>query len=300
MSWFYLALLAPLLYAIVNLLDDNLLRFVYKGPYLAAAASGIFGALPLLSLFFVDPTPIPISLASIMVAAGFMTSLYYFLYFKSLAIESPSVVVAILGLVPAIVPILAYYFLGEKLVGAQLAGFVIVLLASMVLALTDVKKLKLSAAFFPLMGVVLLLSAISIMTKYVYDRTEFYSAFMYMSFGVGLGGIYLAFIMYFDDRAHDLSVFKRGLHKLFLIFIVVELLAVAAEFTSNLAISKGSVSLVRVIESIQPIFVLLIAMAFYPLAPKYFREAAMGHRSRKIVLMCLVIIGLTLINFASR
>lgn len=300
MSWFYLALLAPLLYAIVNLIDDNLLRFVYKGPYLAAAASGIFGALPLLSLFYVDPTPISNSLAAIMVAAGFLTTIYYFLYFKSLAVESPSIVVAMLGLVPAIVPILAYYFLHEKLTGMQLVGFAIVLIASIALAMTDIKRFKFSSALLPITGAVLLLSIISIMTKYVYDHTEFYSAFMYLSFGVGLGGIYFAFIMYFDHRKHDLSVFKRGIHNLFLIFVVVEFLAVAAAFTSNLAISRGSVSLVRVIESIQPIFVLLIAMAFYSLAPKYFREAAMGHRSRKIILMCIVIIGLGIINFASR
>ncbi|HXE10150.1 MAG TPA: hypothetical protein VN554_01865, partial [Verrucomicrobiae bacterium] len=62
MTWFYLALLAPLLYAIVNLLDDNLLQFVYKSPYVAAVSAGFYGSLPLLSRFFLDAHRLPANL----------------------------------------------------------------------------------------------------------------------------------------------------------------------------------------------------------------------------------------------
>ena len=300
MSWFYLALLAPFLYAIVNLIDDNLLRFVYKGPYLAAAASGIFGTLPLISLFFIDWTPITIAQTALMLLAGFLTAVYYFFYFKSLAVESPSVVIAMLGLVPATLPILAYFLLDERLTSTQLIGFIVVLIASLALAMTEVKKFKFSAALLPVLIVVTILDTTSLLTKYVYDQAAFYPAFMVFSIGLGLGGIYFALIMFFDKRKHDLSIFKRSIHKLFVIFVVVELLAVGAEFTSSLAVSRGAVSLVRVVEGIQPMYLLLIALLLHPLSPKHFREATEGQLVKKFGLMIVISSGLVLINIASK
>jgi len=299
MSWFYLALLAPLIYAVVVLIDDNLLRSIYKGPYLAAASSGIFGAMPLLSLFFVDWTPITGVQAGLMIVAGFLTCVFYFFYFKSLDVESPSIVIAILGLVPATLPILAYFLLNERLTNVQVVGFVIVLIASIGLAMTEIKKFKFSAALLPLLVVVAIMDVTSLLTKYVYDDAAFYPSFICLTIGLGLGGIYFALIMFFDTKQHDLSIFKKSIHKLIVIFIFVELLAVAADFTSNLAISRGAVSLVRVVEGIQPMYMLLIALLLYPISPKHFREAKEGQLAKKFTLMIIITIGLFLIGSSS-
>ncbi len=296
MSWFYLALIAPLLFAVVSLIDDNLLRFVYKGPYLATAISGIFGALPLLSLFFVDTTPIQTPLAVTMLVAGFLTTLFYFFYFKSLQHESPSVVIAMLSLVPATLPILAYFILDERLTGIQIAGFVLVLIASLSLAVSGIRKFKISKALLPVLVAVVIADIISLLTKYVYSNADFYTAFMYLSAGIGIGGIYFPLIMYFDKTQHDLSILKRKLYKVIPLLIAVELLAIAAEFTSNLAVSRGPVSLVRAVEGIQPAFMLVIAVALYPFFPKHFREAIEGKLPKKFTLMFLIIVGLYLIS----
>jgi drug/metabolite transporter (DMT)-like permease len=296
MSWFYLALLAPLLYAVVNLIDDNLLRFVYRGPYLAAAVSGLFGALPLLSLPFIHWTPITTTLAVTMAAAGFLNALYYFFYFRALELESPSVVVAMFSLVPATLPILAYYFLDERLTQVQLIGFAIILLASFGLALSEVRKFKFSAALVPVLIVVALVDVISLLTKYVYDRAEFYPAFMFFSLGLGLGGLYFPLVMFYDRTKHDFSTLKSKIKKVIPLLILVELLGVAAEFTINLARSRGPVSLVSVLEGIQPVYVLLIALLFYPFAPKYFREAAEGGLAKKFALMACIATGLFLVS----
>lgn len=166
--------------------------------------------------------------------------------------------------------------------------------------MTDVKKFKFSAALVPALVMVVILSFNSLLTKYVYERSAFYPAFMFLSLGMVLGGIYFALIMFFDTRHHDLSIFKRKIHHLFVIFVVVELLAIIAEFTSNLAISRGPVSLVKVVEGTQPVFALLIALALYPFAPKFFREATDGRWGRKLVLMIVIIVGLAIINFGTK
>lgn len=296
MSWFYLALLAPLLFAIVVLIDDNLLRFIYRGPYLASAISGVFGALPLVSLFFVHNLSIQTPFAVIMVLAGFLTTLYYFFYFRCLERESPSIVIAMLSLVPATLPLLAYFLLDERLLGIQIVGFVLVLVASLGLALTSVRKFKFSRALLPVLVVVVLLDIISLLTKYVYEHVDFYPAYMYFAGGMGLGGVYFSLIIYFDKVKHDFSFIKRNVYKVVPLLIGVELIGIAAEFTSNLAISRGPVSLVRAIEGIQPMYILLIALALYPLWPKHFREAAEGKLAKKFAFMSVIVIGLLLIS----
>src|SRR5688572_16604665 len=295
MSWFLLALLAPLIYAVVNLVDDNLLRHIYKGPRLAAAVSGLFGALPLVSLLWVEWSPIPNSYAAMMLLAGILTAFYYYHYFRALGLESPSVVVAMFSLVPATLPILAFFFVGERLSGMQFFGFFLILLASFALALTDVRKFKFWKALVPVLWVVLFSDIVVILTKYVYERAEFYPAFMFFAAGLGLAGVYFALRVFFERSKHDLSLFKRKLVKLVPILIAVELLGVAAEFTTNLAISRGPVSLVNVLEGLQPIFVLLIAVLFYPVAPHLFREASEGKLAKKFTCMAIILGGLGVI-----
>lgn len=295
MSWFLLALLAPLIYAFVNLIDDNLLRHIYKGPRLAAAVSGLFGAVPLVSLLWVGWTPIKTSLALMMLAAGVLTALYYYNYFKALERESPSVVVAMFSLIPATLPILAYFFVDERLSGLQLVGFLIILLASLALSLTDVRKFTFSKALVPVLWVVVFSDIVAILTKYVYDRAEFYPAFMFFAAGLGIGGLYFAFWVFVERAKQDMSLLKKKLRKLIPILITVELFGVAAEFTTNLAVSRGPVSLVNVLEGVQPIFVLLIAVLLYPIAPHLFREAAEGKLAKKFACMAIILVGLGVI-----
>ena len=83
------------------------------------------------------------------------------------------------------------------------------------------------------------------------------------------------------------------------VFIVAELVNLSAEFTLNYAIDGGPVSLVKAIESIQPMFVLLIALLLYPFAPRFFREAEDGGVMRKFLLMLFGAAGIVLIAVAS-
>jgi drug/metabolite transporter (DMT)-like permease len=299
MSWFYLALLAPLLYAVVNLLDDNLLSFVYKSPYLAAVSVGFYGTLPLLSRFFIHASAIPAHLAVLSVMAGWLTLVYYFFYFKGLQSDSPSIVIALFGLAPATIPFFAHFIVHERLAPLEIAGFVIVLLASLGLAVNDLKRLKFSKALVFISIAVILTDIISITTKYVYQRTDFYPAYLYFSVGMGLGGICFLFLK-FQDNKRTIREISKSIKKLLPVFIVAELTGLAAEFTLNLAISRGPVSLVKVIEGIQPMFVLLIALGLYPFWPKYFREAAEGNLARKFALMIIIIAGLAVISVAAK
>lgn len=295
MSWFYLALLAPLLYAIVNLLDDNLLSFVYESPYLATVSAGFYGALPLLSRIFLHAHTLSLELSLLSIGAGCLTLGYYFFYFKGLESDSPSIVIALFSLAPATIPFFAHFIVHEHLSLAEISGFTIVLLASLGLAGSDLRRLKFSKALVPVAIAVIFMDALSLMTKYAYQRADFYSVYIYFSIGMGLGGIFFLLLKFKQNKVGILRIKKR-IKKLLPVFVAAELIGLAAELTLNLAISRGPVSLVKVIEGIQPVFVLLIALALYPRSPKFFREAEDGHPRRKFALMLIVIAGLAIIS----
>lgn len=298
MSWLYLALLAPLLYAVVNLFDDNLLEKVYKSPYLSTVFAGFFGSLPILALLFKTSNDISNSAALAAAAAGMLTTSYYFFYFKALELENPSVVVAMFSLAPALLPVLANIFLGEKLSMLSLVGFTIVVTASLAMAVIDLKKFKFSSALIPVIMAVVLMDAGALLSKYSYEHAEFFPAYMFFSLGMGAGGL-LFLLAKFQENSAGLRDIRKIFWRVLPVFIAAEFVNLSAELTLNLAINGGSVSLVKAIESIQPMFVLLIALVLYPFAPRFFREAEAGGVAKKFLLMAVAAVGIVIIAIAA-
>lgn len=298
MTWFYLALAATILYAVVNLLDDNLLAFVYKTPYLSCVSVGFFGVLPLLSRVFFRASSIPMSLALLALLAGFLTLCYYFFYFKGLQSDTPAVVVALFSLAPATIPFLAYFVVHERLVALQVVGFAVVLLTSLGLAIQEVRSFKFSRALVFVVIGALIMDVIAITSKYVYEHVDFYPAYLYYSAGMGLGGVFF-FALRYSENISAIKTIAVKIKLLLPVFVLTEAIGLAAEFLLNLAISRGSVSIVKAVEASQPMFVLILALVLYPFSPKYFREAASGRLTRKFVLMVIMVVGLVIISVAS-
>lgn len=296
MSWFYLALLAPFLYAIVNLLDDNLLRNVYKTPYIGTIVSGLFAGLPLLILPFITLPYMATNLMWLAILTGILNVLFLYFYFVSLGEGSPSTVVAVLGLAPAFLPFLAAIFLNEQLAHLQLLGLALVVFAS--IGLTFNRRDTSFKALRPLLTASAILCVNSLLLKYTFDRADFLSVYLLFSLGMMMGGgLFIALLLAKQDRA-TLGSLKQATRKFFLLFFVTELVGISAEFVLNLAISRGPVSAVRIIENIQPVYVLLIALALFPFYPKLFREAGEGRLVKKFSLMAVIIVGLALVEIA--
>ena len=144
MGWFFIALIGPAIWAMVNLIDDNMINKVYKTPFFGTIISGLFALIPLLSLFFIDIVIPPVKIILLATVAGFLMVCSYFFYFETLMSESPSITIALWNMSIAIVPFLAFFFLGEKLRLIQYIGFAVVLLSSMALSAVNIKKFKLS------------------------------------------------------------------------------------------------------------------------------------------------------------
>lgn len=293
MSWLYLALLAPLLYAVVNLFDDNLLRHVYRSPTAATVVSGLFAVTPALIIasLGLNHDYLPPRLIALSLLCGFLTITGTYYYLRGLEIEDPSVVAALFTLTPAIVPFFAHYLVGERLSLQACVGFAIVIVAGFLYSLADIKKFKVSKALLLILLASGFYDAASLVGKYSYDRADFYSAYFYVSLGMGLAGVVFLALwqLYLKPATVKPFRWRRGV-KLLPLLALVEFFGLAAMFISNKAISGGPVSLVLALENLQPLYVLLIAAGLYPFYPKFFREAESKNFAVK-VLLCLALAG---------
>lgn len=291
--WFILALIAPALFAIIVLFDDNLLRSVYRSAYFGAIVSGFFALLSLFALPFIDVTIPSPSLVIFGLSSGFLTVIYYFFYFKGLEVEDPSIVIALFSLTPAIIPFLAFIFLDEQLSLNQYVGLAIIIFSSFALSSVDVKKFKISPALIFIGIAAVIFAVISVMQKHVYNSVDFWTGYMLFVLGMGLGSIFLSTSTKKGRTFY--KEFKKTLKKWLPIFILVEVLGIAAEFAMNLAISQGPVSVIRVMEGIMPVYILILAIVLFPFFPRFFREAAAGDKLKKFLLMFLMVIGIFII-----
>ncbi len=294
MGWFTLALLAPLILALVVIIDDNLVRHVYKSPFYGTIISGIFGLLPLISLFFIDlavPSALTIAIG---ILAGFLTVSYYFFYFKALKVEAPSVVIALFSLAPAVVSVLAYLILGEKLSGMQYLGISIIILAAFGISANDIRKWKFSRAL-GLIAMASVLFAVSLIAiKHVFEIVDFWSGYVYLAIGMGLASLFFATA--FKGGRSFVSKFRKNYRKWLLFFAITEGLNIVAELTQKLAISNGPVSLVTVLGNVLPIYILILAIILYRFFPNYLREATEGHVLKKLIFMAIMLSGIILLN----
>ncbi len=292
-NWLYLALIAPLLWALVVLIDDNLLRKVYRSPSFGAMVAGLFGIFPFIYFSITNESyTLPTKVMAAAIASGVLTIVFYYCYFKALSSEEPSTTVALLSLMPVFVVILAAVFLHESLLRKQYVGIGVIVLSSTYLGLMEARKLKFNDAIGYVLAGSVVGAIASILAKFAYDQATFKTVFPWISFGFFVTG---AAIYIFGHSAEAKRLAKKTGIALVLVMLTIELLNFGAEFTQGLAISRGPVSIIRAIEGIQPLYMLLFAIVLGPFLRSFFREQIDQKFPKKVLAMLIMIGGLYLI-----
>jgi drug/metabolite transporter (DMT)-like permease len=295
MSWIFLALLAPLISAIVNIFDDNLLGKIYKGALVAAVISGLFGILPAIFILLLRPASInaPGYLIGLSVLSGILVVFAFYAYFKGLEKADPSVVAALLCITPAVIPFVAYFAVGERLTINAVLGFSIVIVAAFLFSLADVRKLTISKAMVPALIAAALFDTVAITNKFVYTKIDFINAYLYFSIGMFIAGLILLFVSLKKQSTKQnlWDIVQKRSPALILLLMLVEALALLAELARNKALSLGDVSLVAGLQNLQPFYVLIISLLFFPFYPKVFRSAQSVNLLPKLLLALAMCFG---------
>ncbi|PIW36426.1 MAG: hypothetical protein COW24_05410 [Candidatus Kerfeldbacteria bacterium CG15_BIG_FIL_POST_REV_8_21_14_020_45_12] len=288
-----LAVLGTVIWAFLNLADDFFVNKIYLDPIEGLIISSAFASLPIFLIFFTGYNYPGLLVLIFSIAVGLFTSLGLLFYFQSLLKDFASTVVALMNLTAVFVVLLNYFIFGEQLLINQYIGIFIIIASGFLLS----KKAGMPSDINLIIKMILgsfCFGIAAILEQYVYYESSFLSGIQYIAIG-----FLLAAIIFSISTKAGRGVLNQGLarmKKYFLLFFFFEILNLSASLLISYSISLSSASIVKVIESSQVAFVLLISVTFSLFAPKTFREGVKEVTLRKLVLILSTIIGLFLLG----
>jgi drug/metabolite transporter (DMT)-like permease len=139
--WLIFGLAAPLLWALVHILDEYCVDHLFEKPWMgvvtSAAASAIaFIGLPFI-LFYVDFSTFSLQLFLAAIIAGLFIQVSQGFYFTALSYSEAGIVAGYWNMIPALLPVASFIIFGQILSLNQYIGIVILIIASTALCLID-------------------------------------------------------------------------------------------------------------------------------------------------------------------
>jgi drug/metabolite transporter (DMT)-like permease len=273
MSWFFLTLIAPFLYALTNHIDKVLLERYFKvsGVGSLMLYSSLLSALALPFIFWMDPHVFEIGLLNIvvLVVVGTLNILVLLCYLLALRDDEASIVIVFYQLVPVFAYALGYIILDESLTTLQLIAMAIIILGTTIISFEiDVDNkftlrkqtigLMLIASFCWAFGSVIF-KAVAL-EENVW-RSLFWEHTVLTFIGVGI------FIFMRKTRRQFLRTFKTNSTGIISLNVLNEVIYMIGNVVFAFAYLLAPISLILLTNSFQPIFVLAIGIIltiFFP------------------------------------
>lgn len=297
--WLLFALLAPMLWALTNILDGALRKNFVKNNF---ALTWIFALsrLPFAILFFmVAGVHIPSTTSVIMMfLGGVFWTLPVILYFKALEKEEPSRVSLLMQFVPVFTLILASIFLGESLTSTQAIAFVILILGG---ALASVKKMNgkwhWSSAFILIMLATFLWATSDILFKKFEVEFESFMAGFAIYF-LGSFIFSLVSLAHPKGRKNVMKYFTKLPAKAWWMIKASLLAGIGGSVAFAYALTLGKASLTSVLIGTQPLFVLVIGLILACFIKGVEKETLSKNALLlKSASFALILTGLVLLSF---
>lgn len=284
MSWFFIAILAPILFATVNHLDKFLIN-IFKGSddvssrsvgglILYSALFGLFVSFFIL-IFVGKDVIIPfrdIGLLFLVGALGVFATIFYLYAMEK---DEASIVAPLFQIIPVFGLIFEYLILGITPSFIQIVGSLIIVIFGVILSLEfegfSVKRLKGSIALLMLVSS-LFFSLTSIIFKFVTSSAENFwvsSFWEYLTWGVIGIALFLTIGSYRKDFLQSLR--KDG-KAIFSLNILGESTTTIANLLINFAVLLVPVALVYSVAALQPIFIFIFGIIITIFLPNIYKE----------------------------
>ena len=300
MNWFFIALIAPVLWAITNHIDKHLINKYFKGGGVGALLifSSLIGIFVLPLILIIQPNVFSIEplLALLITFNGFLYVLGLLPYYYALRDDEASVVVPLFQTIPVFSYILAFIVLGETLTSIQIIASLLIIIGAILLSL-DLNKKKLKKKVFWLM----LLASFSValnglIFKFVAIKGDFWttSFWEYIGFAI-LSIILLIFINPY--RKQFLSALKLNRIPVLSWSTANEIFNITAKMVMNFATLLAPLALVWMVNSFQPFFVLIFGVILTLFFPYLGKETLVKkHLIQKIVAIAIMFTGVYILN----
>lgn len=293
MMWLPFALAASVMWAISNLIDQELVRKRLRDPATLVALAGLSAALPAAFIVMSGKLTWPDSgVVPLAAAAGVVGLLAYLPYFHALRIVPASTAMLLWNLSPVFVAIGARSVLHERLALIQYLALALLVGSAMIAAYADARRAGRRLAAISLMAFASILVAVeAVLQKAVFERSDFMNGYGWISVSA-VGAALLGIVVRPRTRVYLRQAVSATTVRWVAGGVMLDLAAVTM---LGWATSLGPVSVVRAVSGLQPLFVLALVAAL----AKRHRDASAPRRSlalRSAVATALAVTGLWLIG----
>ncbi len=297
MDWFVFALIAPIVFAGVDVIDKYILTNHVTNPFSYKLLSVLMDIpIPFL-LLALTPVSFRSPWSALSILGGFVFSVSSILYLKAMGVEEASRVIALFFVSPIFVLPLALMFLGETLGLSKYLGAVLLVLSAVLVSYRRTQS-KRSSIVSPALGFMLTLALIGaggdILAKHILSFYDYWH-FLFWSLIGGLLGGFLIFCLP-TARQNFLGNLRTINKRVFFWLSISTFLGYAGLISYYVAVSLESISLVAAVPSIEPFFVLMLTVLLSSLTRgKLTEEVDKQAITLKISAFILIIIGAWLI-----
>lgn len=241
-------------YSISNIVDSYQSNHLFSQTSILVFVSKAFGILFLPIFIFFPPTIPPSNLLLLIFATSLLEVVYQIPYFLALRNIDTTAVAALFSIKRAIIPILAFCFLGEVLTMQQYIGLTFIVFASFVISFNP-KEFRLNKGFYWMVLVSLLLALQRLLYKFNFEQGLSVMNLFFWSISIEL---FLATsLLIITGGQRELLKKFHILKKEKSIFILNEILNQAGSITALFALKILPVSIVEAMYSLTSVFVIL-------------------------------------------
>ena len=298
MTWFFIALIGPFMYALTNHIDKILLEKYFKnnGVGTIILFSSIFSVVVLPFLFFIDKTVLDVGGLQIIVLliVGILGALVLWCYLLALKNEEVSVAIVFYQLMPVFGYILSYFILGETLTKLQIVAMVIVILGTAIISfeIDAENKFKLRRkTILPMLAASFFWALGGVLFKLVALEENVWRSFFWENVGLLVVGI-IIFIFIRSYRKNFLLAMRNNSKKILSLNALNESFYILGNFAFAYAYMLAPIALVLLTDSFQSVFALMIGVFLTVFFPKIATEKIQAkHIWPKIIAICITGIG---------
>lgn len=295
--WLIFALASSGLYAIAETFDNFFSNKEFKHPFTLVFYSSLFNLIYVPALFvFSNPGIPPLKTFPIFILLGIVNIGYLYPYYRGLKEDDTSVAISFLAIERVMVPILAFFIVGEILSPYQYLGILIIIISVVILGFHHIRKrFRFSKGVWYISCAAIFLAFEGVLIKLLFGQGVSVStvvggeAFMSLIFGTSV-------ILIPSIRKDIIKSFSLFI-KISPFFLIEELFTFLGLCTESKAISEAPVSIVKGVTMASPFFLVLYAWIGSIFIPRMFRENL--HRKqliKKMVLFAMLIIGVMLVK----
>lgn len=296
-SWIFFVLAAQLIWAVCSLIDKFVISKGHiRNPLVYIVLNGLMNVFLVFLLPFFDIGPITakeffMALVSSASITGAIAA-----YYKAIQYDEISRIAVLYQFTPIFTLLIAFFALQDRLTGKDFIGFVLLILAGLIVSYHRKKRsFKIGKAFYYMILSGLLAGIAYATAKYVFNSMEFWNGVLWLKITDFVG---LSVLLAPSIRKEFIQTFRRMPPKIKKLLLFKMAIDFSAFVISDAAILLGPVALVSALASASaPVFIFLLALITSLYMPRLVREEITKPAIlTKLFAIALIITGIIFIN----